>query len=303
MAKKLFNMPGGFTDGSIYYLSGAGAPGGDTSYQDEAPVGSVYTDTGSGVSYVKVTAGSGTDKWGVQASSENVSKRVTQAAHGLTVGQLVQFEAGTGYTLAQADVGDNADVVGIINEVVDVNTLVIVGFGWSAVDASAYTDGEALFLDQTTAGAFTNVKPHTGIQKNIGYVVEGKVYLDSDMAIDISDGDGPEVPFIIQEAITTTTVVDSDLVDNIDSAFWHIVATKVDGSREALTITATHDGTDVADATEAEFSEYGIVNVGPTTISGLSFGLALSGVGAAQEMQLVVASTDQVDVKVRRLFA
>jgi len=45
----------GFSDGNINYLSGATTPGGDAGFQDAAPIGSKYTYTTLGDSYVKVS--------------------------------------------------------------------------------------------------------------------------------------------------------------------------------------------------------------------------------------------------------
>jgi len=49
-------------ESGISRLRGTGAPGGDTSFQDNANPGSIYHDT-NGSMYIKITAGTGTDKW------------------------------------------------------------------------------------------------------------------------------------------------------------------------------------------------------------------------------------------------
>lgn len=73
MAIRLFEALGGITDGNVSYLSGAGVPGGDGSYQDAALVGSYYTDTTSGATYKKVTAGAGTSNWIRVATTADLS--------------------------------------------------------------------------------------------------------------------------------------------------------------------------------------------------------------------------------------
>jgi len=50
-------------DGQVHILQGAGAPGGDASFQDAAPLGSFYRDRTAGDSYEKNVAGTGADKW------------------------------------------------------------------------------------------------------------------------------------------------------------------------------------------------------------------------------------------------
>lgn len=63
MAQSLFESKLGFSDESTSILSGVGAPGGDASFQDNAPVGSIYKRTSNGDLYIKDTAGTGADKW------------------------------------------------------------------------------------------------------------------------------------------------------------------------------------------------------------------------------------------------
>lgn len=58
-------------NGNVVIFEGVG-PAGGTTDTDEALIGSVYIDTGSGTLYVKNTAGAGLDKWSVQASKSYV---------------------------------------------------------------------------------------------------------------------------------------------------------------------------------------------------------------------------------------
>jgi len=63
MARQLFQAKLGFSDNNVSYLSGAGVPGGDASYQDTAGVGSYYTNVTTGDKYTKHSAGAGTANW------------------------------------------------------------------------------------------------------------------------------------------------------------------------------------------------------------------------------------------------
>ena len=66
-------------------------------------------------------------------------------------------------------------------------------------------------------------------------------------------------------------------------------------------ILSTHDGHNVSggvDATQADDTQYAKLKVG--NISGLSFIVDVSGVGAAQVMNLKVSSTTAVDVRAVR---
>lgn len=65
MSDKLMHVGRGLNvDDAISILHGSGAPGGDAGDQDAALVGSLYSDTSNGDWYRKITAGTGTDKWG-----------------------------------------------------------------------------------------------------------------------------------------------------------------------------------------------------------------------------------------------
>lgn len=77
MARQLFDVDGLRISNQadavgVVYLFGTGAPGGDTSYQDNAAMGSVYSDKTSGHVYHKKTAGSGADKWERLATIQDV---------------------------------------------------------------------------------------------------------------------------------------------------------------------------------------------------------------------------------------
>jgi hypothetical protein len=94
-------------------------------------------------------AGSGT--------GQNLTKVVTQASHGLAVGDVVRFN-GTAYVEAQADSAANAEVVGIVSAVASSGefTLTISG---EVTGLSGLTAGEAYFLSAATAGALTATAP------------------------------------------------------------------------------------------------------------------------------------------------
>ena len=82
MSLQLFRVQGGVSDGNISYLSGATAPGGDASYQDNAGVGSYYSHTGTGHTYKKISAGAGADKWAnVSVAVDNISWREPVEVH------------------------------------------------------------------------------------------------------------------------------------------------------------------------------------------------------------------------------
>jgi len=82
---------------------------------------------------------------------------VTQAAHGLSVGNVLRFD-GVDYVLAQADSAANAEVAGMINEVVNANTFTLTQNG-EVSGLTGLTAGDLLYLDPVTPGALTSVQP------------------------------------------------------------------------------------------------------------------------------------------------
>ena len=82
---------------------------------------------------------------------------VTQAAHGLSVGNVLRFD-GVDYVLAQADSAANAEVAGIINEVINANAFTITQNG-QITGLAGLTAGDLYFLDPVTPGALTAVEP------------------------------------------------------------------------------------------------------------------------------------------------
>ncbi|MGV6830303.1 MAG: hypothetical protein ACWA5P_01915 [bacterium] len=83
-------------------------------------------------------------------SGATLNKSVNQVGHGLTVGQAVKFN-GTDYVTAQADAVANADVIGVVSEVTDVDNFTFQYGG--VLTTSGLTSGTAYFLSTDTPGA------------------------------------------------------------------------------------------------------------------------------------------------------
>lgn len=89
---------------------------------------------------------------------------VNQVAHGLTRGQIVRLNGGT-FVTAQANNAANAEVVGIVSSVVDVNNFVL-QFGGLVINLIAptpayapLTPGTVYYLDPAVAGNAIAVAP------------------------------------------------------------------------------------------------------------------------------------------------
>jgi hypothetical protein len=101
-----------------------------------------------------------------------VTLTVTQASHGFTSSNVGAplYLSGTTYTLAKADVANTAEVVGIIDSIIDTNTFGLKEAGTVTVNTAvsgggALVAGTVYFLSAATAGQITATEPTT-----VGYV-------------------------------------------------------------------------------------------------------------------------------------
>ena len=108
-------------------------------------------------------------------------------------------------------------------------------------------------------------------------------------------------------SITTPQVVDSvsaDMAgdkDEYTAVKWLVVINNADRTKKlAFEIFAMHDGTQAADATVADWNEYGKLKIG-ASITGLSYDVTITSTGTTSAMNLVVESTEIVDVQFTRL--
>ena len=298
MALVLFEVGGGFRDqNGVSYLSGTGAPG-STTFTEEASIGSKYVDIAVPITYEKIAAGSGTDKWAVQVSDSapKLLETINQTAHGFSVGEWLYLTS-TGYAKADGSDVTKSDAIGVVESVVDVDNFDIVTSGMSDVSFTS-TTGNALFLNQSVVGGATTTKPETGVQKNLGFVRDNKIFVAIDITVDISDDSAPSVPLVVVSDVTTIEVVDSISVDESEGVDWRVVAS-FGSNKEANYVHAIHNGTSSSDANTVQHSVASTVSIG--TITGLALGVSLSGSGLTQELNLTVVSTDSVNVRVRRL--
>lgn len=117
--------------------------------QNTNTIGKVLTSGADGNCYWDIGGGSGA------ASAIDV----TQAAHGLSKGQLVRFDgASNRYLLAQADNGTNADVIGIVSSVMDSNSFVLTTQG-IIQGLNGLVNGASYFLSADVPGSFTITEP------------------------------------------------------------------------------------------------------------------------------------------------
>ena len=100
------------------------------------------------------------------------------------------------------------------------------------------------------------------------------------------------------DAVSTTTTLDTVLVDEILVAEWTVHARSAVTASNIWTgkILAIHDGTSGLDATAVDYNTFAILKTG-SAIPALNFECDLSGVGAAQVMRLRASSGEAVHIR------
>lgn len=99
---------------------------------------------------------------------------VTQAQHGLSVGEFIYYHHDKGYQKALAIDDLSINVIGIVSRVFDTDTFEYRWTGFFATDifteANGYTQGMPLYLAETTPGGVVQIQPD--MSKAVGYPVE-----------------------------------------------------------------------------------------------------------------------------------
>jgi hypothetical protein len=108
---------------------------------------------------INISAGSSYRIAGEPLTNESVIKKITQNSHGLSVGNAIRINSSGVYVKAQADSVANAEVVGIVQEVVDVNTFKVVFAGMVTAGVPAQPPGTVLFLSDSSGGALSTTEP------------------------------------------------------------------------------------------------------------------------------------------------
>lgn len=152
----------GLTDGTLYYLSDSVAGAMTSTEPSTAGLFSkpvfVATGTDSGwiLSHRSLDAAA--------ASASAVTMDINQSTHGFVVGDILKRNGGTNlYDKAQADSAANAESIGMVVDVIDVDNFTLQEIGY-VTGLSSLTDGTVYFLDPGTAGAMTATEPSTSGQ-------------------------------------------------------------------------------------------------------------------------------------------
>lgn len=98
----------------------------------------------------------------VNSSSSATSIKISQAAHGFSVGNILRYN-GSVYVKSQADSDANAEIYGMVSQIIDVDTFVLVTEG-RVSGLSGLTAGATYYLSPSVAGEMTSIEPTTGGQ-------------------------------------------------------------------------------------------------------------------------------------------
>jgi len=118
--------------------------------------------------------------------ANHLEQTVTQAAHGFTVGQVIRMQGGI-WVLAQANTASNAEAIGVVDEIINVNTFVVVTHGVTN-KLSGLTQDTVYYLDTTTPGLLT-----TTVTSTVGQIAKPILYAKSTTEVYIYDRIGIEV--------------------------------------------------------------------------------------------------------------
>jgi hypothetical protein len=97
------------------------------------------------------------------AGGSSLVRTVTQPAHGFGAGDVLQISGSGTYSKAKADTPANAEVVGIVVQVVDASHFKLCVGGYISAFAGLVAD-TVYFLSPTTAGTLTALEPSTAGQ-------------------------------------------------------------------------------------------------------------------------------------------
>ena len=136
---------------------------------------------------------------------------ITQSSHGFTVGKVLKSSGSNGtYATALANTAANAEVIGIVVQVLDANTFTMALSGRITVDGAVpnVTAGTVLFLSGSSAGDLTSTEPTTAgqVSKPVAVVTTA----DSEMLMVNYRGE------IISSATESWDVNGSELILDVD---------------------------------------------------------------------------------------
>jgi len=92
-------------------------------------------------------------------SGERIEKTFTQASHGFSIGDILEYSGST-FILALAVTERDSEIMGFVSEVPDVDSFTVVFSGYvSGISGLTLSANTTYYLSPTIAGALTNIQP------------------------------------------------------------------------------------------------------------------------------------------------
>ena len=151
-------------DGVLKICTVAGSPGtfapvGSAASLDDLTDVNISSPSDGEVLTYNSTSGKWENQTSSSASGEAVIKQISQTSHGFSVGDVLRYDSSaSSYVKAQANSTANAEVVGIVSQVVDSDNFKLLTHGYIS-GLSGLTAGTVYFLSDNTAGLLTDTEP------------------------------------------------------------------------------------------------------------------------------------------------
>jgi hypothetical protein len=291
-------------------LSGSGVPGGDTSYQDDAPVGSIYlrTDASASISvvYQKITDTNAAADW-VQSASKSY---VDNLINGLSWREPILVLDDTTYadiTAAEtaANVGDTVDGVTIaaddrvlFTDLTTGNENVYIVSGstgnWTFTeDVNTATDGDALLVQDGTYAESQWVYGGTVWQQIAS--TTNNVELAFIRAFIGKTAAGSETPTYSSAVVVTQGGTLEAAIGELDTAIGDRTYTEQNIVTDAETVTASLDALDIAIGNRT-YTEDNFVTDGQTITASIdALDIAIADVAPNTSVSTGVTTATTVD--------
>lgn len=315
----------------------SGVPSANLTLLDDLGVGSkAYSD--NGLEYRKVLAGTGADKWVEAGSTNDISWRepaVTKddATYAdLTAAETAINDIGTpadigGYPASSLVDGDRILFTGITGQNKNVfivtgtpgsgatlvedandptiNDVIRIDFGNSAEQVFYYDGMDWVSPDAALLAEIANIRAY------IGKPSSGPTLPDYDSEQVVTDGDNlttavsklDAVAMVTGEALAVTggtpTTLDSLLTGEYLTAEWTVwVRETATGDTERFIVRGFHNGDGTAGTATNVRNDSSRQRLG--RVEGIDVDVVLTGTGGTQAMDLVVAATNDVDIRIVR---
>ena len=142
---------------------------------------------------------------------------VSQTGHGFTIGTAVRLDSDVGeYVKARADLTTNAEVYGLVSEVIDVNNFAYHTGGIVSGITQPLTAGLVYYLDPEEEGLITATDPSSGINKPVLYSTDTDAGLVLGMRGFIIDDDLTGQMFLDLEDTPTSYIANNFLKVNAE---------------------------------------------------------------------------------------